>query len=74
MRGFVSVNDWHLDIHENDVWFWVRWVWRVSCDEVIKCFFAVPYCRYDETKLSNSFQGDLLVDGTEAVSIHIPMR
>ena len=64
----VAVYDGHLDVHEDDVGFRVRWLGGVGCGEVVESFLAVPDCGYFEAEFADCFQGYLLVDGTVFVS------
>jgi hypothetical protein len=65
MSCFIAVDDGHLDIHEDDIWFRVWWIFAIGCEEVVECFFAVPDCGDLEAELADGFEGYLLVDGTD---------
>ena len=60
----VAVNNGHLDVHEDDVGFRVRWIGRVGGFQVVEGFFTVPDCGYHEPKFADGFEGYLLIDGT----------
>lgn len=59
----VAVYDWHLNIHEDYIWFFMGGVGSRGEEEVVEGFFAVPNCFYLEAELFYGSQGYLLVDG-----------
>lgn len=61
----VAVDYGHLYVHEDYIGFWVWWVGRGCCEEVVEGFFAVPDCVDVEAEFADCFEGYLLVDCTE---------
>ena len=58
----IAVEDGHLAVHENDIRFRVSRAG--SFHQIVESFSAIPYSVYGETKFSDCFESDLLVDST----------
>lgn len=67
MSSTISVDNWHLYIHEDDVWFYVVIVRRFGGKKIIKSLFSIPNSLDVEAKFTDRLEGYLLIDGTKAL-------
>ena len=62
MGRSIAVEDRHLAVHEDDIWFWVSRAG--SFQQIVESFLAIPYRIHGESEFSDCLESDLLVDST----------
>lgn len=58
----ITVEDWHLAVHEDNIRFWVSYA--RSFQQIVESFLAIPHRTHGKPEFSDCLQSDLLVDST----------
>lgn len=62
MGRSIAVEDRHLAVHEDDIWFGVSGAG--SFQQIVESFFAIPYRIHREPDLFDCLESNLLVNST----------